>query len=418
MAERDNIIRSKNTSKEGELIMKIAIFSDVFFPNINGVTTSLAHLMEELADRGHQIQLVIPSYEKSIPFAHKNIQILTVPSVPAMVYPGIRTGLLSPRLFVQVKKFNPDVIHVATPYTMGIIALLLSKLLKKPSVGVFHGYFMEPEYLKVIGITRGTSYVGSFIWQASKVFFDGCHVVVSPSEFVRKDLLKHKFKREILVCRNGVKHQEVKVSREIQKEFAKKYHIQDKNVLIYVGRLSLEKNLEVLLKVFREVVSKDPTVQLVIVGGGPILEDLQKLAQELNIDKQVVFTGEVEHFHLLRSGAYELATAFVTCSTSEVQPMTLIEAMFAGVPFCLAKARGNIELVKGNGYLVPIQKHHEFAEKILNILNNPSLQQKMRVASLELAKHYTIGVTAEGYEKAYRRAIEVAANSEFDENGE
>ncbi len=386
--------------------MKIAIFSDVFFPNVNGVVTSLAHLMEELSARGHHILLVVPSIEPRTPFVHKNVEVFYLPSVPAVLYPGVRTGLLSPRLLLKVKRFDPDVIHVVTPYTVGTMALLLSKLLGKPSIGIFHGYFMEPEYLKVVGITRGQKYVGSLIWQASKVFFDGCQVVVSPSEFVKTDLQKHGFKRPIVVCRNGLKPRHVKVSAKAQQEFKKKYHIQKDQVLMYVGRLSKEKNVETLLKVFAEVHKQLPAAQMVIVGGGPIKESLEQLAERLGVSKRVVFTGEIEHHLLLKSGAYELANVFVTCSTSEVQPMTIIEAMFAGLPLVIAKARGNIELVQGNGALVSAQQPLAFATKIVSILSDPAYQAKLSAASRKLAEQYTVQATADQYLTAYEKAIE------------
>lgn len=386
--------------------MRILIFSDIFFPNMNGVTTSLAQLLEELSQQGHQIMVVVPHVSPRPKVTYPNTEIMYLPSAPPVAYPGIRTGFITPRLLLQVRKFKPDVFHIVTPYSVGSMALVIARMFHKPTIGVFHGYFMEPEYLKVVGITRGTKYIRSVLWQATKLFYDGCDVVVSPSEFVKQDLIEHKFKKPIVVCRNGVKAADFRVDRRAQTAFKKKHHIQDDQVLMYVGRLSKEKNLDILLNVFADVLKRQPTAQLVVVGGGPIRDDLEAQARQMGVGQRVVFAGELPHQQLLKTGVLQLASMFVTASTSEVQPMSIIEAMFAGLPLLIAKARGNIELVQGNGYLSSAKNPAGFAQKIVSVLQNKAQLAKLSQASANLAREYTVEATAASYLDAYRKAIQ------------
>jgi len=384
--------------------VKIAIFSDVFLPHADGVATSTAHLAEELLRLGQEVLVIAPSYKGEEVSQLKGVPVFRLLSVPSLVYPDFRLGLLSPRLLTRLRKFSPELIHIQTPATIGIQGVMAGKIFSVPVVGTFHAYFMEPEYLQIVGLKYGLDHAQRLLWRAARAFYDMCEVLVSPSELVKKDLLKHGFTQPVTVIHNGISMEKFKAMKGQGGAFKKKYGVGDEGIL-FAGRLSKEKNLGQLMEVFGQVHEKRAEAQLVIVGGGPLEQDLKEWAREKKLEKAVIFTGEMKHHELLESGAYEAARVFVTCSTSEVQPMTLIEAMTFGCPIVAAKARGVVEMIDDNGFLISPTKTGEYVEKIVSILASSALSRRLSLAALERASRYDLDVTVQEYEKLYQRVV-------------
>ena len=173
--------------------MKIAYFTDTFLPNMNGVVTSLLNLTLLLADHKHNIHIYAPLSNHHAPkLDHPRISVTYLPSIPSFIYPEWRTGSpISPNLIKTLREFNPDVLHVQTTFTVGGGGLVLGRVLQKPVLGCFHGYFMEPEYLKVIGISSEIPVLTQFLWKFAAVFYNQCSAVMAPALVSKQDLIKH-----------------------------------------------------------------------------------------------------------------------------------------------------------------------------------------------------------------------------------
>ncbi len=397
--------------------MKIAIFTDVFVPKVDGVVTSLEQLVLEFDRQGHQVLVVAPRTRGGPKNMGENVQVFYVPSVPGIVYPDFRMGLLSLQLTKAIKEFSPEIIQIPTVANVGWMGVFVARMLNIPAVGVFHGYFMKPEYLQVIGIKRGARFIESIGWKYLRMMFGTCEAIVSPSGTVKQDLIDHGFTNPVIVCPNGIRINTEKFRARSFSSLRKKYAIDPDKTVLYVGRVSKEKNLEGLLSVFRIVAQSNRDAKLFIVGDGPFRPELEELSRSYHLEKQVIFTGEMKHDELFRLGIYKLAKVFVTCSTSEVQPMSMIEALFYGLPIVASISQGMDELVRDgwNGYLVSANKPQEYADKINLILNNKQTADSFSTNSLERAKNFTVQHSAESYLALFSKIRkEFAAHQEED----
>ncbi len=386
--------------------MKIVVFADMFLPHVDGVTNSLVHLVKEYERQNHSVLVIAPTANGSKKIKLKGIRIIFLPSIPAVVYPELMLGLFSRELFKELRSFSPDIIHIIGPGPVGSMGIFYSKLVNIKSVAVFHGYFMEPEYLSVIGIKkRGVEVAQKMLWKLAKTFYDRADVVVTPSNFVKKDLLSHDFSGPIEVINNAVNFSNVVFDQKEQDRFIKKYSLSGYKIALYVGRVSIEKNIELLIKCFAKVSKKVPNSKLLIVGAGPDLERLQNLTFDLNLEKYVTFVGEIKNLDLVKKGIFKLAKVFVTASHSEVQPVSIIEAMNFGLPIVAAKSRGLTEMIKENGYLANGDNADDFSEKISKLLLNEKLQVKMSEKSTKLAEQYSLPVSAEQHINLYEKLV-------------
>lgn len=385
--------------------MKIAFFTDVFLPRIDGVSNSVYHLSRRMAADGHQVMIFAPKLNGSENVEVEGVDVEFLPSIPAFVYPDTRIGLLSPKLFKKINDFQADIIHVTAPATLGLMGLMFSRNQEVPAVGAFHGYFMTPEYLEIVGIKKLTKPFEKMLWRIARDFYNKCDLVITPSEYVKQDLLSHGFETPITVINNAVDIDADDADDRLLKKFKNKHQIQDINTILYVGRISVEKNLKQLLEVFKQIKDKQADSQLVVIGTGPQLQELKDYAEVLNIANGVIFTGSVDHDFLIKAGLYRLGDVFVTCSTSEVQPMSIIEAMNFGMPIVAAKARGVEEMVDRNGYLIKPGKIGQMAGKIAKILSSQELQQKLGKSSQQRAKKYDLVNVAQQHVQTYQDMI-------------
>ncbi len=384
--------------------MKIVVFADMFLPHVDGVTNSLVHLIKAFEKEGHEVFVVAPKLKGSDKVKLKGIKIVYVPSIPAMVYPELMLGLFSRELFRELRKFSPEIVHVIGPGPVGSIGLFYSKLAGVKSTAAFHGYFMEPEYLKLIGIkNHGVEIAQKMLWMLVKSFYDRADLVITPSQFVKQDLLDHDFSREIVVINNAIDFSNVKLDKGKQKEFIKKFELEESKVVLYVGRVSGEKNIELLIQSFTKVSKACPNSKLLIVGNGPELDNLKQLSISLGLEKFVVFAGEIKNKDLVKKGIFKLAKVFVTTSNSEVQPVSVIEAMSFGLPIVAAKSRGLTEMVSDNGYLADGNNANEFSQKILKILLDDNLQKEMSKKSMQISKQYSISSSAKKHLDQYKK---------------
>lgn len=386
--------------------MKIAIFADIFLPHVDGVTNSLVHLIKEFEKLGNKVLVVAPKFTGSEKIKLKGVKIIFLPSIPAVVYPEIMLGLFSRELFNELRGFSPDVVHLVGPGSIGSMGIFYSKLVNIPSVAAFHGYFMEPEYLKLLGIKKhGVSVAQKMLWVLAKTFYDRANIVITPSNFVKKDLFIHEFSRPIEVISNAIDFSSINLDQEKYKQFIKKYSLSGCKIALYVGRVSLEKNIETLIRSFVKTTVKIPSSRFLIVGNGPDLERLRDLVVDLNLEKHVIFVGEIKNTDLVKIGVFKLAKVFVTASHSEVQPISIIEAMNFSLPIIAANSRGLTEMIQENGYLLDGNDSDEFSNKITKILFDDKLQKEMSAKSKDLAKKYSIKTSAKQYILIYKQLI-------------
>ncbi len=387
--------------------LKIAYYLDNFFPQVNGVVTSSINTAFEFVRRGHEVYGAAPDFKekKDYPADYFPFPLLLLNGFNAYVYPDfVFTFPFSKKLLRTMKKFKPDIIHFHAPISLGYQAITNARKLNIPVIGTFHTFFAEPEYLSVIN-QQDNKFLQNFGWWYSNQFFNRCDAVVSPGKATAKFLHQKNLENKVHIISNGVDFRKYKNFNFNDIKLPVKIEKND-DWILFVGRISKEKCLHVLIDAMIYILKKRKNVKLLFVGDGPYKNDLKKIAADNNISENVHFTGSMPNKDLLESGLYKKVKIFATPSTSENQPMTILESIMFGLPIVGANAKGIPELVEGNGFLVPPDDPGSMAESILKILENKNLYNDFSAKSLELAEKYDIRNTSDQMESLYYKVIE------------
>ncbi|KKQ24440.1 MAG: HAD-superfamily hydrolase, subfamily IIB [Candidatus Roizmanbacteria bacterium GW2011_GWC2_37_13] len=381
--------------------MKIAVFTDTFLPQVNGVVTNVIDLIKELSKKNHQLLVFAPKPSKKISFILKGVKIDHIGGLPAVFYPEFYfTNPISFQILKTTEKFNPDIIHFHTPITIGFNAIITAKYLKKPLVSTFNTYFMEPEYLRVVGLDRfgldKNRFINRFSWQFARFFYDQSDIIITPSQFTKDDLIKHGFIKPVIKISNGINLPK-KLKKPIKNHFGQYF--------LYVGRLSKEKNISLLITSFKKFSLFDQKTKLLIIGEGPEKNDLKKLVINFHLNNRVLFLGSITHDTLMESNYYSNALAFISASTSETQGLSILEACSFKLPIIAVKARAVTELFNNNGILCQPNNIGELADALKVMTSNENLRSKFSYQSLEIAKKHSLNTTIKELENIYMSLI-------------
>ena len=388
--------------------MRICMFTDSFLPYCSGGTFAVLNQARELIRRGHDIFIFRPrawrdSTTDLLPEAikvHHSPLSLPVPRVPKL-YVTVPSFWSVTRKLAAIK---PDVIHINTEWGCGWEALLGAKLLGLPSVGTFHTFFADPGYLKAMGLPDN-AIMRQLMWRYSVCVFSQCNIVTSPSKAVHDALIAKGLRSEPVLVSNGIRPVSLRPHEEIMGLRAK--HQLHGPTFVYVGRLSSEKSLDVLVRAFHHVVVEVPEARLVLIGNGPYHLRLQRLIRQLGLESQVVQLGYVPHDELLAANLPLIGDVFVTASKTENQPLSVMEALTFGLPVIGVKARGMPELITDgqNGLLCPPDEPMAMARCMIRLGHDTSLRQRMSQAACASVADHTITRTVDKLEHIYRLAI-------------
>ncbi len=331
--------------------MNIGLFTETYYPEINGVANSVFMLKTELEEIGHTVYVFTtttpgaPEYEYNV---------FRVPSLPCVFITERRVGLFyQPKLASFIKKLNLDLIHTHTEFSLGVFGRIMAKELKLPMVHTYHTIYEDYTHY-VTHFKSLDKRAKAFVRIFTKICCNTVEQVIVPTEKVRELLLKYSVFKDISVIPTGVNlkkfNPELYSGEDILK-LKKQFGIepQDK-VLLYLGRISREKNIAEIIEAMPEYMGTRNQVKLLIVGGGPEMERLKQYVADINMQKRIIFTGPQPWDNI--GLFYQLGDVFVSASQSETQGLTYIEAMAAGLPVVAKKDKclENILIPGWNGY--------------------------------------------------------------------
>lgn len=386
--------------------MKILITTDLFTTATNGVVTSVRNLWNELKCKGHDVRILTLSDNMK---SHKDGDVYYIRSLPLGVYPDVRMPASYRHRFIQeLIDWKPDVIHSQCEMFSMQFAQRISEMTDAPIVHTYHT--MYEQYIGYV--VPGEKFGKWVVRYLTNKRLESVKLVIVPTDKMKKILDDYSVNKQICVVPSGIsleQHQK-RMSPEQRKEKRNALGIEDDQpVLINLGRLGNEKNLEELLNYFAAALIKDKNIMLLIVGDGPAREKLQKQAMELEISEHVIFTGMVEPSKV--QDYYQLGDIFVSASTSETQGLTYIEAAANGLPL-LCRQDPCLENVieKGeNGYEYTCEK--EFIEAIHTVIRNPDWRKSAGKRSEEIAAAFdkkAFGTVIESiYESVKMNELEV-----------
>ena len=331
--------------------MRIAYFTDTYLPNTDGVVTSIKLVTEYLKKNGHQVYVFCPSG------ILENEFIIPIHSKKYQRYPQYKVSFPSFEIISRLRKINPDIIHVHTPVTIGLTGLYLGKILNIPTIITYHTRL--DSYMWYIRTKNDDKFVNIF----TEWLYNQCPVIV-PSKSTQELLYEKKVKSQIQVIPNPVN---IKLARFVNKQ-------NQIPILLHVGRICREKQIDIILKAFKKVL-KEQDAQLVITSSGPDEERLKKIANKLKLSKKRTFTGYLSVKEL--ANYYAKSDIFVAASNSETQGLVILEAMANGCAVIARSAPGFVDIVNDgvNGLL--FDTVDELVEKIVFLLKNYSQRVKL-----------------------------------------
>lgn len=389
--------------------MKIAIFSDNFYPEISGISDSIISLAKELCPCGHEIRFYVPRYTKKnyakvgLPPKEielgKNIGVVRLFSVPYPTGTGQGRAIIpNPFIFFNVKKFDPDIIHTQLFFGAGLEALLCAKILKKPLIGTNHTAIKE--------FVKYSPFKGK--WAEEKMFsyvnwyYGKCDLITAPSRSVIDEMKFYGLDKEAHVISNPL---DIETFAPLPNKnwLRKKFGFSDYTV-IHAGRLSPERKIDVIIKAMPLVKKEFPGAELAVAGHGTAESGLRSLADKLGIGASVKFLGFLEKPVLCE--AYNASEIFAITSTSDTQSMVMMQAMAAGLPIIGVKARALPEYInKDNGLLVEPDNPEELAQKIIFLFKNSGTRKKLGEGARKFSVNFGAESISKEWEKIYQKAI-------------
>jgi len=377
--------------------MRIAMFADCYHPIVNGVTTSIHLQVQALTQAGHDVRLfapAVPGYRDSETWVRR------FASVRFPLHPEERVSFPLPLGHLrEALAFNPDVVHLHTPFNVGALGWLVASRLGRPRVFTHHTLFEEylhyvplpPDVLRpvALGLCR-------FFWNTSVV-------VVAPSQQVAQRQCEQGLRRPLRVIPTGVDVESFRGGdpRIPREELGLS---PEDPVLLYMGRLAREKSLDFLLEALGLARQRAPGLRLLLVGDGPHRPILQQRARELGLEDAAVFLGyrprgDLKHY-------LAASSLFVFASQTETQGLVLLEAQSAGVPVLAVRASGCTEAVASgrSGFLVEPGDLQGFTETLLRVVSDRELRARLAEGALGHAQTFSVATMGARMLEVYQQA--------------
>lgn len=381
--------------------MKILFVSDTYFPQVNGVYSFVRRLAVLLQEKGHQVSVLVPS--ESLRSTRKLIDGLTVygvPSLPIVVYPNIRFPVAF-KLRTTVKRLigmlKPDVIHIQDHFLLAKVVVDVNQDLAIPIVGTNH--FMPQNVTALLPFNLFDRRLEQWMWSDFVQVFNQLARVTTPTETAAR-LIDLKLNVAVMAVSNGIDLKRFNPNGDVATVQAK-YAIPSKPILLYVGRLDPEKQLDKVMHAVALALKKVDFC-FVVVGKGTKRDSLERLTKKLGIGQQVLFAGYVPDQEL--PYFYRMGRCFIMASTAELQSISTMEAMASGLPVIGADAGALAELVHNgeNGYLFKPGNIQTIGQCIALIIQSKNLAQEMGRTSLKLIRSHAIDQTVHRFETIYQ----------------
>lgn len=387
--------------------MKILYVTDTYLPETNGVVTSLNNLAKAMQTNGHEVHIIAPENQ-----AHKTSKLPLVakttfiPSIQAPFYKDTRLSLpFDAKMLRAINDFKPDVVHAFSCLSLGWGVSMVAKMMSVPIVISFHTFFMEPEYLKKLGFKNNPTMIQNILWNLSISMLNSFDAIHTPARFSRGVLSERGLLQYVSVIPNiADTEQMIGASPDKLQSMNAKYGAENHKYL-FVGRLEHEKSVDVLIKAFYHLTKRSKNSVLLLVGDGSQKQNLKKLITKYSIEDKVFFLGNMTQSELFESGLYEISTAFVTASTSEIQPISILEAMYYGLPIICTKSKGTGEILEHNGLGFEEGDYKKMAELMTLVQSVDKRLEESKKSKKAFEHVYGPKSTIEKYEQWYSKSI-------------
>jgi glycosyltransferase involved in cell wall biosynthesis len=389
--------------------MRIALVTNAYPPAISGSALTIQRLAHAYADAGHAAAVIAAS-DRGAPYRQcmRGVEVVRLASIstPGRVgfrfAPGSRSEAVA-----ALRSFDPDILHIHDPFLGGLLLAPPPELAHAPLVFTVNQlpWFVSVHVPNLPGMRQA---VEGVLWQFVHFLRRHAQAVIVPSRVIARIIAQ----RTGLQCRvisNGV---DTSLFKPASDEVGERERLQrdyglcpSLPVILHVGRLDIEKKVEIILRAAAAVMQSMPA-QLLIVGHGTERPQLERRASELGIRDRVIFTGTVPPEGDL-PGLYRLASVFVAACEIETEGIVLLEASASAVPIVGVRATAMPELVgyAGNGFLVTPRDVEAMADKIAYLLSHPQRAAQIGLRGLRLADHRSLARTVDAHLSLYRELL-------------
>ncbi len=351
--------------------MRIAFFTDTYEPQINGVVTSIKVLEKQLRASGNEVHVFYPAVKKT----SKKKFIHAIKSVEFWPYPEYRMTIPSSKIISELRRMRPDIIHVQTPMLAGLLGLAAARMLKTPVIATYPT-LLTAYYGYVFG--RFPEKISKkIVIKYTKWFYNKVDAVIVPANPIKKLLESYGIEKKIIVLPNGLETGNYRKVRKLGKI----------PMLVHVGRLCKEKQIDIVIRAFKRVIEKKEC-RLVITSDGPDRKRLEALVKSLGLAGKVSFTGYIPDNEI--KALFKKADALVYASETETQGLVVMEAMMFGCPVIVPASLGFKDAVKNNfsGFAYRPVNAETLAKRILALIGNDGLRRKFIRNSYRMLKTF------------------------------
>lgn len=368
--------------------MRIALFTETFLPKVDGIVTRLSHTVDHLQRLGNQVLVFSPDGGLS---EYKGAKIHGVSGFPLPLYPELKLALPRPSIGQALDAFAPDLVHVVNPAVLGLAGIYYSKLHRVPLVASYHTHL--PKYLEHYGLGM----LEGVLWELLKAMHNQAQLNLCTSTAMQEELTSHGIER-VELWQRGVDvelFQPNLASREVRSRLTQGHP--DDPLLLYVGRLSAEKEIDRIKPVLEAI----PNARLALVGDGPYRQELERIFA----DTPTNFVGYLTGTDL--AAAFASADAFVFPSRTETLGLVLLEAMAAGCPVIAANAGGIPDIVTDgvNGHLFDPTDEQGAIAATQKLLDQPEARSTLRQNARSEAERWGWAAATKQLQRYYQSVL-------------
>jgi glycosyltransferase involved in cell wall biosynthesis len=379
------------------------MISDVYFPRVNGVSTSIETTRHALEKLGHEITLIVPDYPQQEESTDPHVmriparKVLFDPEDRLMAWRDLRRTMraLAPQQF--------DLIHIHTPFIAHYAGTRMARNLKLPVVETYHTFFEQylehyipflPDPMLRLVARRLTANQGNAV-----------NALISPSIAMRDILRRYGVRTPISVIPTGIDLENWRAPTAPDPRHALGLS-STQPMLLFVGRLAFEKNIEFLLNMLTRLIEQRPDTCLVLAGEGPAEKHLRKLTAQLGLEAHVHFVGYLPRDGQLQA-LYRAADAFVFASATETQGLVLVEALALGLPVVALAEMGTRDVVReGEGCLIAPNDPQGFAARVVELFDHPHETTRLAAQAVIAADAWQEERVAERLVAFYQETID------------
>lgn len=384
--------------------MNIGIFSDTYFPQLNGVATSIRTLATALEERGHHVYIFTPSDPRCYE-GYDTLNVYRLPSVPVHFVRDYRAGyVFSPFLAKKIIDLNLDIIHTQTEFCLGALGRFISTTQGIPLVHTYHT--MYEDYVHYIG--GGHIISKEMARDFSGIYCNASTAVIAPTRKTEQLLKSYGVTKPISIIPTGINisnFRKDKFKPEEILELRKSLGLDaDTPVIVSIGRIAKEKSIDIVIGALPKLIEKLPDLKMVIVGEGNEIENLGKFAESIGVGEHIMFTGGKPWDEIGKY--YQLGNVFCSASVSETQGLTFAEAMAAGVPVVAKKDECIENIIDNHVTGMLFESNDDLPDLLYRVLTDKELSSNLSSASVKAMEALSVETFANSVENLYQEILD------------